>query len=349
VLASLITWLLVAGVATEARTAVDGEDRDELAMVVDRPPVWVQHVISRHETLEMVARLHGVSTEELRAWNEIEPGAVPSRGDVLRVHTVRFPRIRQRIRFKAHKDETWEDVAKRYGLDVDDLARWNAKLAKRRSPAGLHLHAWVESRVAPPGSGVRGALPPRAEIRSDGFSIGKPYQGRLSNGVALPECDLYTIRVPRLAWGTSLAVAAIHRAIGSFRHRTAFDGDIVIGAMSRRTGRRLAPHRSHQSGRDVDIRLPALEFAEGSHALAAQEIDWPAAWALVRAFVETQVVQVVFLEYKHFRRLRKAGLQMGARPEEIEDVMRKVRHAKGHIAHMHVRFICSPNAEHCRD
>jgi murein endopeptidase len=349
VLAPLITWLLLTGVATEAPAAVERSSVwGQSSSIVNPPAAWVRHVVSRYEDLDLVAELHGVTADELRKWNSIEAGAEPNRGDVLLVHTRRFPRPRQRIRFKVHKDESWEDAAARHGLDVDDLKRWNARFAKRRSPVGLHLHAWVESRVAPPGSGIRGPIPPQVTVPYDGLSIGKPYKGRLSRGVQLPESELYTVRVPRLAFGTSLAVIAIHRAIATFRHQTAFDGDIVIGAMSRQTGRRLAPHRSHQSGRDVDIRLPALAFADGQHALSAQEIDWPATWALVQAFANTEVVQVIFLEYRHFRRLRKGGLQMGLSPEEIEDVMgRVVRHAKGHIAHMHVRFICSPLAEQC--
>jgi hypothetical protein len=349
VLGPIITCLLSVGVENEASAGVGERGRSEAPSTVGRLPVWVPHVVGRQETLEMIAELHGVTVDQLQAWNGIEPGREADRGDVLRVQTLRFPPPRQRIRVKPRKDETWEEVAQRHGVDVDDLKRWNASFAKRRSPAGLHLRAWVDSRVAPPGSGIRGPVPPQVPVRLDGISIGAPHKGRLSQGVPLPESDLYTVRVPRLAYGTSLTVVAIVRAIASFRHQTAFDGDVVIGAMSRRTGRRLAPHRSHQSGRDVDIRLPALAFAEGRHALLPQEIDWPATWSLVQAFINTAVVKVVFLEYKHFRRLRRGGLQLGASPEEIEDVMRYVRHAKGHTAHMHVRFVCSPLAGQCRD
>jgi hypothetical protein len=65
--------------------------------------------------------------------------------------------------------------------------------------------------------------------------------------------------------------------------------------------------------------------------------------------VDTEVVQVVFLERRHFRRLRRAGREMGATEAQIDDVMSHVRHAKGHTAHFHLRFICSPVAERCRD
>ena len=345
-LRALFIWLLMNPSAPALAAETESRAEIEATAATFAEPVWVQHVFSRYETLELVAELHGVTVDELRRWNELS--AEPTRGQVLRVKTRLFPRPRQRIRIKPHKEETWEEVAERHGLAVEDLKRWNARFAKRRSPAGLHLHAWVESRVAPPGAGVRGPLPPQQTVRFDAVSVGAPFRGRLVRGLQLPESELYTVRLPRLAYGTSLTIIAIQRAIATFRHQTAFDGDIVIGALSRQTGRRLPPHRSHQSGRDVDIRLPAMAFAEGRHALTAQEIDWPATWALVQAFANTEVVQVIFLEYKHFRRLRKGGLQLGATPEEIEDVIeRVVRHAKGHSAHIHVRFICSPIAEQC--
>jgi hypothetical protein len=270
-------------------------------------------------------------------------------GTVLRIHASKFPRPRQQVRLSIGPKDTWEEVAQRYDLSVAELKQANRRFAKRRRPGGLRLHAWMDTRVLPPGSGQHGPVPPQFEVRTDGLSVGRPHRGRLEDGVALPESDQYTVRKPRQGYGTSLAVVSIQRAVATFRYQTGFEGEVMIGAMSRRTGRRLRPHRSHQSGRDADIRLPAMAFAEGEHDLSVQDVDWPAAWGLIRAFVATEVVQVIFLERRHYRRLRRAGREMGATDEEIEQVMGHLRHAKGHTAHFHVRFICSPLADRCRD
>lgn len=354
-LAWIIGWLLTLAPSAEAAEALaDASSREDESttprgVLVERR-AWVQHVFDRHETLDEVAERYGVTSVELRQWNALEPDTRPARGQLLRIQARRFPRPRQRVRLKVRERDRWEDVARRYGVEVAHLKQWNARFARRRSPEGLHLHAWLDSRVAGPGSEIRGPTPPRITVRPDGVSIGRPHRGRLSRGVQLPESELYTVRHPRLAYGTSLAVLGIQQAIATFRHQCAFTGELAIGAMSRRTGRRLRPHRSHQSGRDVDIRLPALAFAEGEHRLSSQEVDWSATWALVQAFVRTKVVQVIFLERRLFRRLRRAARQMGASEAEIEDVIGGVvRHSKGHTSHIHVRFICSPVAEQCRD
>ena len=142
----------------------------------------------------------------------------------------------------------------------------------------------------------------------------------------------------------------IQRALASFRHETAFPGPIYIGAMSRKSGRRLNPHKSHQSGRDVDVRLPAMPYAKHTQKLQEWEVDWHATWALIRAFAETGDVQQIFLEMKFWRRLRRAAVEMGSADAEIDAIMGKyVRHSRGHVAHIHVRFVCSEAAERCRD
>jgi murein endopeptidase len=179
--------------------------------------------------------------------------------------------------------------------------------------------------------------------------VGTPNKGRILDAVALPASDAYTIRFERLAFGSSLTVHGVQQAIVAFRRETGYDGNITIGAMSRKTGRRLRPHRSHQSGRDVDIRLPPMRFAKHEAKLTATEVDWHATWALLDAFVRTGDVHEIYLERKFYPRLRRAARRLGADEERIQTVMRYLRHVKGHVHHFHVRFECSPQAERCSD
>ncbi|MBK8264733.1 MAG: penicillin-insensitive murein endopeptidase [Nannocystis sp.] len=159
-------------------------------------------------------------------------------------------------------------------------------------------------------------------------------------------------------WGSSHTIRALHAAIADFRHQSGFAGEIVIGSMSLRRGGRFAPHRSHQSGRDVDIRLPLLPALPLTAFPNADEIDWPAAWELVRALVRTGEIEVIFLEGPLQRRLYQAALWEGATPDQLREIIawpnRKghegalVRHSRGHDGHIHVRFRCGPDEPRCR-
>jgi murein endopeptidase len=189
---------------------------------------------------------------------------------------------------------------------------------------------------------------PEVDVRPGGMSIGRPSRGRLRGGVPLPASDDYTVRVPYQGYGTSLTVRDVQRAIAGFRSETGFDDPITIGALSRRTGRRLRPHKSHQSGRDVDVRLPAMPFVDG-HSLESHEVDWHATYALIEAFVRTGDVNVIFLERRFYRRLRRAAERLGADDERIQHVLGHLKHSKGHTGHMHVRFRCAPESLECKD
>ena len=322
---------------------------------------WIETYAVKHETAAVLAERYGVAEEDIIRWNSLvadEDGRYVHSGARLRIRARAFPSPRQRARHRVREDETLESIAERYGVRADELLIWNPWLVQgdkpRRLRAKMQLTIWAPSSVAGPGGATRGPAIPEFSVPPDqpvATSRGRPHKGRLIDGAALPVNEsLYTIRFERLAFGTTLAVLNIQRALASFRYETAYPGTIYIGAMSRKTGRRLRPHKSHQSGRDVDVRLPAMPYATRTQKLREWEVDWHATWALIRAFAETGEVQQIFLEMKFWRRLRKAAVEMGTPDAEIASIMRTyVRHSRGHVAHIHVRFVCSEAAEYCRD
>jgi murein endopeptidase len=206
---------------------------------------------------------------------------------------------------------------------------------------------WVASGVQQLPAAAPAQPLPTYDVTPGGVAVGPPDRGRLEGGVKLPDSDLYTLRFDKLAYGTSLAVADIQSAIAGFRRETGFDRELFIGALSRKSGRRLRPHRSHRTGRDADIRLPALGHAEG-YKLERDEIDWPATWALIDAFVRTGDVQMIFLERKLFSRLRRAAMRTGATDAEIDRAFDVIKHSQGHTGHIHVRFVCSAEGVDCK-
>lgn len=310
-------------------------------------PVSIRHHVRRHESLARIAADYGVTEQLLRAWNGLSGAVGP--GMTLYVQPRAFPRPRQKRQIHVGEDDTWETIASRYAVAVDELQLWNGKLGKRKKPPRrATLVLWLPSGVEQwPLRPLSDPLPEIA-VRAGGMSIGRPNRGRLRDGVALPASDDYTVRVPYQAYGSSMTVRDIQRAIAGFRRETGFDDRITIGAISRRTGRRLRPHKSHQSGRDVDVRLPAMPFAEG-HSLESHEVDWHATYALIEAFVRTGDVKVIYLERRFYSRLRRAAERLGASDERIAFVLGHLRHEKGHTGHIHVRFLCDPAELECRD
>ena len=129
--------------------------------------------------------------------------------------------------------------------------------------------------------------------------------------------------------------------------------------MSRPRGGQVGHHHSHQSGRDLDIRLPLRESVPASLAPTARRVDWAATWALIQAFARTGAVQVIFLDYATQKRVHKAAKAAGASDEELAALLQwplgsvsnqaLVRNEPGHDQHMHVRFVCGPAEPECVD
>ena len=328
----------------------------------DDHPRWVTHAVIAGETVDAIAARDAVPAKSLARWNKIDPKKPLRPGKELRVQAVRPPPPRERVDYTIAKGDTWEGIAAAHGVTERDLRLWNkpkkgkdGKAPKAVLRAGERLAIWAEPHAAgptPPGRALAG------RVRANAFSIGAPNRGRLVNGVELPELpELYTRRQPEKSYGSSHTVRTLILAIADFRREVRFDGDIVIGALSLRRGGRFRPHRSHQSGRDIDIRLPALPHVHHPGAPTAAEVDWKAAWRLFEAFVETGQVQYIFLDHGHQKRLYKAARAAGVPKERLAEVLQwprepganvgVVRHSPGHKDHFHVRVKCGPGEKQC--
>lgn len=321
---------------------------------------WIEHEVIPHERLDDIAARYGVSRKAIIRWNKrLRKKAWIYAGQTLKIHARRFPPPREKIAYEVQFGDTWQEIADKYDVRVSDLRAWNKKVP-RRFKAGTRLTVYTNPMEAlpPEEEGDAGTEPlPTFKVRAGGWSVGKPNRGRLVNGVQLPANDLYTIRDPDKAWGSSHAIEQLQKTIATWRRDTGFAGPLVIGAISRRGGGRFRPHRSHQSGRDVDIRLPKKAGAS-LRSNDPSDIDWRASWGLVKAFVDSGEVEYIFLDWYRQRRLYRAAKAAGATDEELRRAIqypraRKtnhglVRHAKGHVVHIHVRINCAPAASRCQ-
>lgn len=342
-------------------------------------PKWIKHEVVPGERIDDIAVRYDVRRESLIRWNKLDADKPKIyAGRELAVYTKHIPPPPQKLIYTVESGDTWAKIAAEHHVDVDDLRiRWNPKVS-RKFKIGQEIVIWIDplndpqllaesadSRAhASAGTSVddsRGGKPtaprlPQVAIKSGSVSVGTPNRGKLVNSLALPENDkLYTVRKPEESFGSSHTLHNLQLAIANFRQATGYSGEVVIGAISKQGGGRLRPHSSHQSGRDVDVRLP-LSNANGS-ADNIDDVDWDATWALLQAIVATGEVQYIFLSTSRQKHLYKAAKRAGASKDMLERMIQyprksgsndgMIRDESGHTAHFHVRFTCAANETRC--
>jgi len=326
---------------------------------------WITHRIVPRETLDEIGKRYGVSANEITAWNKKSIQSGLKAGRTLRINARVVPPPREKITYVVQFGDTWAEIATKYNVELGDLRAWNTKVPKQfRSGQKITVYTNPRPRAVTQiaqandpnvGQPMVPSLPV-FDVPAGGVSIGKPTRGRLVNAVQLPESDLYDVRRPDEAWGSSHTVLQVQTAIASFRQQAGYDGKIIIGAISERNGGRFRPHRSHQSGRDVDIRLPKKRGADLKSDNPA-DIDWEMSWKMIDAFIDTGEIEYIFLDYSRQKRLYDAARRLGVPSSELAKAIqyprsRKtnngiVRHAEGHLVHVHVRVECPDDQARC--
>ncbi len=212
---------------------------------------------------------------------------------------------------------------------------------------------------------VRGAAPLVARCANEGGehgrSVGRATDGELVQGCELPERGPgYVCRHPA-RFGTPFVVAALQAAAAQVVRVHGQGPELVIGALSADGGGPLRPHRSHQSGRDADVGLFALEGGgKVFRALRPSEFDVERTWTAISSLIRTGRVIYVFLDmdlqeplYRYLERsdVDEATLQrLFQYPGGHDSKRGLIRHARGHRDHFHVRLSCgNDDGEDCLD
>jgi murein endopeptidase len=196
--------------------------------------------------------------------------------------------------------------------------------------------------------------PPAYELPDDTRSLGRPDAGALEQGIQLPTSPDYQIRCAAHSFGTSATIGELMHTMALMRNR-GYEGELVVGDLSREDGGQYGPHRSHQSGRDVDLWLPVRggRYRRGCDHCGTdmcrpepEEVDWPATWRLIQALAGRDAVQDIFLDWSLHPALRDAAAELGTPVAEIDRQIQYprrghptlVKHSDGHVHHLHVRF-----------
>lgn len=331
-------------------------------------PRWIRHVTGPRETLDQIAARYGTDAAKLREWNPKtlkEKRRLLLSGTELRLQAIRIPPPRQAIEYVVEDGDTWERIAVDHRVDVVDLKSYNDAFAEDSMVAlepGRTITVWIDPAVPWTVNRKAGPAPDPAwfDIPQGALSHGHPNRGRITGEPCqLPEIpQLYTRRFDRIAHGSSHSIEVIVTAFANFRRDSGYAGEILVGSISRPHGRRFPPHRSHQSGRDVDIRLPVLPWFETTINPEPEEIDWFAVWGLIDAFLATGQVELIFIDHRLQRPLYYAALSMGATPSELDEILtwprkdgkgkKLIRHSSGHEGHIHVRIRCGEDEPSCR-
>ena len=207
----------------------------------------------------------------------------------------------------------------------------------------------------------------RFELRpiAHGQSVGVPWAGRLQHATALPPGEGYFIRRPERAYGTQTTIELTERAISETLDAFPDQHVLAIGDISAASGGLITQHRSHQSGRDIDVGLFYREQPTGYPAsfIHADEdnLDCAATFKLLESFLATADddggVQMVFLDFDVQGILYDWALDHGISERRLERIFQYphgrgssegiVRHEPNHDNHMHVRFKCPAEDTGC--
>jgi murein endopeptidase len=343
-----------------APPAAETEAKPERAAPEPEPlPRWIVHHSLPRDTIENVAIRYGVSPHWLRRWNGMSPQARlhPSRPKKLRVRAKRLPPARELVLHEAVEGDSWDSIAREYAVFDRHLRAWNKDEIGWSLEPGERVQVWVEPMVRAtmfdegPASAIAAQIPP------GGHGIGTPQAGRLAAGIQIPPGEGYHLRYPNSAWGTTYAVRHLVETLDHFHRTSGYEGTLMIGSMSFRRGGKIGPHVSHQSGRDVDIRLPMRPGLPARLEARGRNVDWDATWELLLAFAESGAVEMIFLDYNVQRRLVRRARSRGVDQALLDELFQfprgrqaaygLVHHSPGHEGHIHVRFACGPFEPQC--
>lgn len=195
----------------------------------------------------------------------------------------------------------------------------------------------------------------------DSESVGKPNNGRLLGGRLMPADGRGWIRKnDKGPYGTDETVAMliwVCRRMVSMYPGTV---PLVIGDLSRQRGKKLRPHASHQSGRDVDIGYYFVdnEVLRRFKNASRKTMDVEKTWTLIDLLLSTGQIEYLFIDRKLQPPLYEEAGRRGWSEEELKELFEAplgkgyrrgiIRHQKGHRHHIHVRFHCDSGDARCR-
>ncbi|MBV1859534.1 MAG: penicillin-insensitive murein endopeptidase [Nannocystaceae bacterium] len=220
-----------------------------------------------------------------------------------------------------------------------------------------------------PGVALKKDLPPKSAVvvyraggEGESQSIGGPSSGKLAGGV--PMMDGPGRMMKMIGWKSFATANTIAVLDNALRHwaSNGHKQPVLVGNMSSRSGGRLSPHSTHQSGRDVDLGYPqTLPSGEELNwrVMNRKNLDAKECWALMQTLVQTGQIEVIYVDreiqkllhdYAVAHKLMSKGTlkRWMEYPSPTGSGSPVIQHVKGHADHMHARFKCQPHETQCK-
>ncbi|HEY8380029.1 MAG TPA: penicillin-insensitive murein endopeptidase [Nannocystis sp.] len=308
-----------------------------------RTPIF-EHVVREGEHLGLIASKYGVRANDIKKLNpklKANPNLLRV-GEKLLVCPEVAPHVFDESTYVVKKGDSLSEIAEKHGMTVRELvAKQKPALRKRleQNPKGLQPG---DELVVLVDRGVAAAFAPPEDDH-----------GVLKVGIQLEPGKHYYIKRPHLAYGTHPTIKAIKAAISRYAQVKGIKGGplVHIGDISARGGGPLRGHKSHQKGVDVDVGL-VLRGPQASEVrflpANADNLDVPRTWALIKAFIDTNEVRAIFLDYGLQKLLYDYAKKKGVKEAVLDELFQYprgkgrnfgiIRHWKGHRDHFHVRF-----------
>lgn len=231
------------------------------------------------------------------------------------------PRSLKTIVWTTEAPATLDELARAWSIPKDTLAASNPKLSPDETlAAGTKVVVYRHTQ-------------------GPSASIGPPNDGKLSGAMPLPEGKAWLMPEDRSrAFATTETIAAVVTALEAYGRQFPGAAPIQVGDLSARRGGSIYGHQSHQSGRDVDIRLILADDGEG--------FDAAKNWYLVKTLVDGGAVREIFLNRSEQPWLRAAA-EADVGVADATRYFELIEHEPGHTIHMHVRFDCPSADKRC--
>lgn len=201
-----------------------------------------------------------------------------------------------------------------------------------------------------------------------GGSVGLPHHGVLTEAVPLPASGpgFRRLRDGPVRWGNPRLVSAVERAAAQVARLRPGGADLVVADLSGRHGGRIPRHRSHRTGRDVDL-LFYVRTADGRsvenpgflhfgpdgiahaerHVPRFVRLDLGRQWLLIRTLLTDPEahVQWLFVARPLEALLIEYATALGEPLDLIwraQLVLHQPSDSASHDDHIHMRIACTP-------
>jgi murein endopeptidase/LysM repeat protein len=193
----------------------------------------------------------------------------------------------------------------------------------------------------------------RTDLASLGpMSVGQCGAGALVNGVQMPKGEGWLLMDGSgSSWGTQETIDFLQTAIAKVRTQFPSSHKLFIGDISMKSGGYFVPHKSHQSGRDVDIsyyyKVGDKNDARWYRRATAANLDRARTWAFVRALITETDVQYIFMNTSVQKLVKEFARSAGEDDAWLDSIFQVgnrggaapiILHAEGHDTHIHIRF-----------